>query len=342
MSAERVLLVGGSGQVGRALQAWWRAHRPTVMVEAPSSRALSLEHPAAVAAAVHALRPAVVVNCAAYTRVDDAEQEPARAAAVNAEGAGALAAAAAAVGARLVHLSTDYVFDGRSGAPYAPDAPTNPLGVYGRTKRAGELAVLAAHPGAVVLRTAWVHSATPPNFVATAVRRLREGRVMRVVSDQVGTPTRAATLARVIDAVVRGGRGEGEVLVGGSVSVSVGVGELGGVLHATDSGVASWYDVACAVYELLGARGALGDGAGVVPVPTSEVVRPAPRPVMGVLDCHATWRALGFAPPHWRVGVAATVDELLGELRGALPGELPGELPAARDGDTAPRGGAHG
>jgi hypothetical protein len=100
--------------------------------------------------------------------------------------------------------------------------------------------------------------------------------------------------------------------------------------------------VACAVCELLADRGALGAGAGVVPVPTSEVVRPAPRPVMGVLECHATWRALGFAPPHWRVGVAATVDALLGELRGALPGELPGELPAARDGDTAPRGAAHG
>jgi dTDP-4-dehydrorhamnose reductase len=298
----RLLLLGGTGQVGRALQRHWEHTRAPWAVLAPASRELSLEHPASLAAAVRAWRPAAVVNCAAYTRVDDAEGDAPRARVVNAEAPGALAEAAAEIGARLVQLSTDYVFDGRGGAPYAPHAPTNPLSVYGRTKCDGELAVLTAHPAAVVLRTAWVHSPTPPNFVATAVRRLREGATMRVVDDQVGTPTRAATLARVVEGVL---------------AAMDGPSPLAGIVHATDAGVASWYDVACAVRERLLERGdagadALGD---VLPVPGSEVSRPAPRPAVAVLNCHATWEALHLTPPHWRVGVAATVDELLAAAR---------------------------
>ncbi len=293
----RLLLLGGTGQVGRALQAHWQHARASWELLTPTSRELSLEHPAQVADAVRALRPAVVVNCAAYTRVDDAEGEPWRARVVNAESPGVLAEVTAQMGARLVQLSTDYVFDGRGGAPYAPQAPTSPLGVYGRTKREGEVAVLAAHPAAVVVRTAWVHSCTPPNFVATAVRRLREGGTMHVVDDQVGTPTRATTLARVVDGVL---------------TAMEGASPMAGMVHATDAGVASWYDVACTVRELLLARGAANVGA-VVPVPSSQVTRPAPRPAVALLDCHATWRALGFTPPHWREGVASTVAELLGD-----------------------------
>jgi dTDP-4-dehydrorhamnose reductase len=302
-TTRRILLLGGTGQVGRALQARWQHTRAPWEVLAPTSRELSLEHPAPLADAVRAMRPSAVVNCAAYTRVDDAEGEPARARVVNAESPGVLAEVAAKMGARLVQLSTDYVFDGRGGAPYAPQAPTNPLSVYGRTKREGEMAVLAAHPAAVVLRTAWVHSRTPPNFVATAVRRLREGATMRVVDDQVGTPTRAATLARVVDGVL---------------AAMDGASPVAGIVHATDAGVASWYDVACAVRERLLARGDTGPDAlgDVLPVPGSEVSRPAPRPTVAVLNCHATWEALQFTPPHWRTGVGATVDELLGEAHG--------------------------
>ncbi|MBU6367487.1 MAG: dTDP-4-dehydrorhamnose reductase [Gemmatimonadetes bacterium] len=292
------LLLGGTGQVGRALQACWRTTPGSWDVDAPPSAQLSLQDPEAVAAHVRRTRPALVVNGAAYTRVDDAESHPDVARVVNAEAPGMLARAAAAVGARLVHLSTDYVFDGRGGAPYRPDAPTTPQGVYARTKRDGERAVLEACPGALVVRTAWVHSATPPNFVATAVRVLMQGAVMRVVDDQVGTPTRAAQLAEVVDALLAAMEGDPTVA---------------GIMHATDAGVASWYDVACAVLERLGELGLAPATAGVVPVTTAEFPRPAPRPAVAVLDCHATWARLGRTPPHWRVGVRATVDELVGE-----------------------------
>jgi dTDP-4-dehydrorhamnose reductase len=291
-----ILLLGGNGQVGRALQARWRESPGEHLVDAPPSSALSLLDPAAVAAHVRRTRPALVVNCAAYTRVDDAESHPEEARRVNAESPAALAQAAAQVGAPLVHLSTDYVFDGRGGAPYPPCAPTTPQGVYARTKRDGEVAVLAAHASALVVRTAWVHSATPPNFVATAVRVLTQGAVMRVVDDQVGTPTRAAHLARVLD---------------GMLAAMDADPAWAGIVHATDAGVASWYDVACAVLERLAERGVAPATAGVVPVPTAEFPRPAPRPPVALLDCHATWSRLGHTPPHWRVGVRATVDELV-------------------------------
>jgi dTDP-4-dehydrorhamnose reductase len=295
-----VLLLGGNGQVGRALQARWRETPGQHLVDAPPSTALSLLDPTAVAAHVRRTRPALVVNCAAYTRVDDAEAHPEEAQRVNAESPGALAQAAAQVGARLLHVSTDYVFDGRGGAPYAPQAPTTPQGVYARTKRDGEVAVLAAHPSALVVRTAWVHSATPPNFVATAVRVLSQGAVMRVVDDQVGTPTRAAHLARVLDG-----------LLDGMLAAMDANPAWAGIVHATDAGVASWYDVACAVLERLAELGQAPATAGVVPVPTAEFPRPAPRPAVALLDCHATWTRLGHTPPHWRVGVRATVDEVV-------------------------------
>jgi dTDP-4-dehydrorhamnose reductase len=195
-------------------------------------------------------------------------------------------------GARLIHLSTDYVFDGSAHSPYGAESPAEPLNVYGSTKREGERRVLASGADSAVVRTAWLHSRGGTNFVRTTLRVLGEGRVMRVVDDQIGTPTRARHLAHALWRIVeRPG--------------------LRGMLHFTDCGVASWFDVATAIMDALGEAGRLPPGADVVPIKTTEYPAPARRPLYSVLDKHDSWRAIGYTPPHWRHGVVATVHELL-------------------------------
>jgi dTDP-4-dehydrorhamnose reductase len=211
---------------------------------------------------------------------------------VNALGPGHVAAAARAAGARVVHVSTDYVFGCDAGAPFAPDAAPAPHGVYATTKRLGELRLLAECPEAVIMRTAWVHGGHGSHFVRTAVRALRDCGGMEVVDDQLGTPTRVQHLARALWMTAQ----------------RAGTGEL---LHFTDCGVASWYDVAQCVRETMVAAGALHEDALVVPVPTQRVRRPAPRPRCGVLDKHASWATLGWTPPHWRDGVITSTLEVL-------------------------------
>jgi dTDP-4-dehydrorhamnose reductase len=234
----------------------------------------------------------VIVICAAWTAVDDAESNREEAFAVNAEAPGELGRIATEAGARVVHVSTDYVFDGEGGAPYAPNAPSGPLGVYGASKLEGERRLLDACTDATVVRTSWLHSGGPGNFVATAVTLLRAGTPMEIVDDQIGTPTRADHLARALWLVARESRSAG-------------------VLHFTDAGVASWYDVGICVLEVLRSEGLASDGVGVTPVGSDRFPRPARRPRCGVLDKHASWEFIGWVPPHWRVGVIASTGELL-------------------------------
>jgi dTDP-4-dehydrorhamnose reductase len=231
---------------------------------------LDVRDPAAVATAVDGHD--VVVNCAAFTAVDDAEEREGEAFAVNALGAAHLAAACAGTGARLVHVSTDYVFAGDSTEPYAEDAPPAPRSAYGRTKAAGEWAVRAHLPGRHwILRTAWLYGEHGGNFVRTMARLEAQREVVDVVDDQTGQPTWSLDVA-------------------GRIADVVAAGAPSGTYHATASGGTTWFGLARATFELLGA-----DPGRVRPVTSAEFPRPAPRPAWSVLG-HGGWAAAGLAP----------------------------------------------
>lgn len=285
----RALIFGGSGQVGRALQ---DTAPPSAIVIAHDVHETDIRDADAVRRAVHDARPDAIINCAAFTNVDGAESRGDDAFRVNAEAPGTIAEVAERASVRLVHISTDYVFDGAGHQPYSPDASAGPINVYGATKLDGERRVLARSSRSVVVRTAWVHSGAGSNFVRTAVRVLGSGQVMRVVDDQIGTPTRARHLAHALWRIVA--QPEGERL-----------------LHFTDAGVASWFDVAVAVMDALGEAGRLPPGADVTPIASDEYPTPARRPQYTVLDAHACWRRISYTPPHWRHGVVASTHELL-------------------------------
>lgn len=228
----------------------------------------------------------VVFNAAAWTNVDAAETEEEAAYAANAAAPAHLALAAESVGALLVHVSTDYVFPGDATQPYEVDAPTAPRSAYGRTKLAGELAVLAAAPSAYVVRTAWVYGATGGNFVKTMARLERERETVSVVDDQRGSPTWSRDLAA------------------GLVELAT-VAPAPGVYHCTNAGDCTWFDFARAVFEELGA-----DPARVTPCTTADFPRPAPRPAYSVLSDRA-WRAAGLTPLRpWREALRAAFADL--------------------------------
>lgn len=282
-----LFLTGAQGQLGRALQALAPASLRVVATDLPD---LDITNETAVRAAIAAARPTVVINCAAHTAVDVAEKEEALSEAINARAPALIAAAARAAGARMIHVSTDFVFDGARSTPYPPEAVPNPLGVYGRTKREGELAVLAADPGALVVRTAWVYAAQGRNFVHTMLRLMRERGAVSVVADQIGTPTWATTLARALLALDEAG--------------------ATGVHHVTDAGAASWYDFAVAIAEEALALGLLPAMPVVTPIRTQDYPTPAARPAYSVLDKSSTWALLGAPAPHWRDSLRAMLSEL--------------------------------
>ena len=273
----KALIVGAGGQLGRSLAASVPAEMEAVAL---GSDALDIGDGRAVAAAIATYAPDLVLNAAAYTAVDRAETDEAAAARVNIAAVAYLAAATARAGARLVHVSTDFVFDGTASRPYAPTAPTAPLGVYGRTKLAGEA---AAGTDALIVRTAWVYAPAGHNFVRTMLRLMAERPEVRVVADQIGTPTYAPGLARALWRLASAG--------------------AQGVHHYTDSGVASWYDFAVAIQEEALPLGLLARAVPVIPIVTADYPTPARRPHYSVLDTRATSAALGEVPPHWRTNL---------------------------------------
>ena len=286
------LVTGAGGQVGRTLSE--RAPEGARVV-AYSSAQLDVTDRAAVREALLRDRPGVVIHAAAYTAVDAAEAEATRAEAVNVQGTMHVAEAAKAAGARLIYLSTDFVFDGASGRPYLPSDPTNPLGVYGRTKRDGEReAQRILGDAALVMRTAWVYSWHGTNFVRTMLALMAQRPEVGVVADQVGTPTWASSLAD-------------------AVWVATSRPDLHGVLHWTDAGVASWYDFAVAVQEEALALGLLPRAVPVRPLRTDEYPARARRPSFSVLEKHAAWTALGLPARHWRENLRRMLRELAGE-----------------------------
>ena len=278
------------GQLHRALLAGAPEGVEAVALRGADGGRLDIADREAVLRAVDELRPDAIVNAAAWTAVDLAEAEPERARAVNADGPAHLAEAARAHGAHLVQVSTDFVFGAGDGTPFAEDAPTAPLGVYGATKRDGELAALDGAPGAAVVRTAWVHSAGGSNFVLTMLRLMGERDALSVVADQVGAPTRAGSLADALWRTLER--------------------RAAGTLHWSGAGVASWYDFAVAIAEEGAARGLVPRGVRVSPIPASDYPTPAARPAFGVLSMVRTRAALGLEPEHWRAGLRTTLDEL--------------------------------
>lgn len=283
-----VLLTGAGGQLGRELQLAAPAGLTLVSL---GRGALDISKPTEVRRVFDEVRPAWVLNAAAYTAVDRAETEEALALRINAEGAGNLAAACVTHGAGLVHVSTDFVFDGESSHPYAPDATPAPLGAYGRSKLEGERAVLAAHPEALIVRTGWVYSRFGSNFVKTMLRLMAERDSLSVVCDQVGTPTWARGLAQILWAAVDRPR-------------------LQGIYHWSDAGVCSWYDFAVAIAEDALAVGLLPRTPEVRPIPASDYPTAARRPAYSVLNKQQSWRDLAVAPIHWRVQLRAMLQDL--------------------------------
>lgn len=283
----RVLVTGAGGQLANELEG--RAPVDGEVV-ALSETELDICDAGAVAAAVARHRPRWIFNAAAYTAVDRAESEVETAYRVNRDGAAILARAAVDAGAKFVHVSTDFVFDGQTSRAYRPADPAVPLGVYGASKLAGEKAVAEAAPDALIVRTAWVYSPWGGNFLKTMLRLFGERGEVRVVADQIGTPTSASTLADTLWALAKAG--------------------ASGVFHCSDAGVASWYDFAQAIAEDAFSLGMLGAQVRVVPIATSDYPTPARRPAFSVLDKSGTWTLLGAPAPHWRVAMRDVLARL--------------------------------
>jgi dTDP-4-dehydrorhamnose reductase len=281
----RVLVLGGGGQVASAVAATPAQHHVVVRTRAE----LDIGDEKAVARALTETAAEWLVNAAAYTAVDLAEDQPAQAMAVNDTAVGVLASAASATGCRLLHLSTDFVFDGKSNRAYLPDDQTNPLSVYGVSKLGGERQVLNGAGSGIVLRTAWVYAAAGRNFALTMLRLMREKEQVSVVCDQIGTPTWAASIAAAIWGLME----EGTPC---------------GVYHWTDLGVASWYDFAVAIQDEALARGLLSRAVPVIPIASAAYPTRARRPTFSVLDTASTRALIRVPARHWRHNLRTMLD----------------------------------
>jgi dTDP-4-dehydrorhamnose reductase len=289
-----VLVFGAGGQVGRELvgQAW-----PAGLAAVGLDRAAGdVTDAAAVAAAVARVRPALVVNAAAYTAVDKAEQDQARAWAVNRDGPAILAAACARHDVPLIHLSTDYVFDGLKPTAYVEDDPVCPIGVYGASKEAGEAAVRAALPRHVIVRTAWAFGVHGHNFVKTMLRLGAERPTLGVVADQRGCPTEAADIARAIARIAAN-------LMGAPAPA------LLGTFHNAGPPAITWHGFAEAIFARAARHGRAAPA--VTAITTAEYPTPARRPPNSMLDCAKLQRVHGVAPCDWPAALARVVDALM-------------------------------
>ena len=286
----KVLLTGAAGQLGHALQASTPAEISLIATSrngGDGRLALDLADADACHAVVQEHRPEWVLNAGAYTAVDKAESEPELANAVNAAAPAAFATALEALGGRLLQISTDFVFNGSQGSPYQPEQSKTPLGVYGASKAAGEDAILGVFKDearAHILRTSWVMGPVGKNFALTMLRLHRERETLGVVSDQLGCPSSTINLATACwQSIKRASQGN-----------------LPTVMHWSDAGAASWYDVSVAVGELGQELGLLDTPALVQPIQTSDYPTPAARPSYSLLDCSGTRKALQLDAEHWR------------------------------------------
>jgi dTDP-4-dehydrorhamnose reductase len=290
----KILILGSNGQLGRELQraAW---PQPAVLLPYDLDR-VDIAVPGAAAALIDEHRPDLAVNAAAYTAVDKAESEPDAAFAANARAPGYLAQACAPRAIPLVHISTDYVFDGTKEAPYVESDSTGPLSVYGRSKRDGEAAVRDSLPRHLILRTSWVYSVFGGNFVKTMLRLGAERSQLRVVADQTGAPTAACDLAGWIAQMA-------PAAVSGRAPY--------GTYHACNGGETSWCGFAEAIFADVKQR--TGRSVAVTPIATAEYPTPARRPINSRLDCSLLQQEFGIVPRPWQEALQDVLDELAGQ-----------------------------
>jgi dTDP-4-dehydrorhamnose reductase len=284
----RALITGSSGQLGVELL---KTAPHGIEVVGLSHSEGDITDPRRLEEAFGTHRPSVVINAAAYTDVDASETHPELAEAINATGAGNVARAATKVGARTIHISTDYVFDGRRTTPYTPDAGTNPLNVYGKTKLAGEKATLAESPAALIVRTAWLYAPTGKTFLTRTVETLRSGVGPKLIDDKWGSPTLSTDLAEVLWMCVTNQ-------------------SIGGTYHFANAGSVSRYDIGCEIRRLLLQASPDSHLPDVIPVSTAEYKDAAPRPVHSALDSSALLRRLSLAPRDWKVALAEAMSHL--------------------------------
>lgn len=303
----RILLLGANGQVGRSLQRPLAdlgevicATRDGRLDGGGVALAADLGDPASLALALDAAAATVIVNAAAYTAVDRAESEPDRADRINHRAVGEIGVWAASHGAAVVHYSTDYVFDGRGDRPYREDDPVAPLGVYGRSKQAGEQALQASGAEQLILRTAWVYAAHGHNFLRTMLRLAGEREELRIVADQIGSPTPAGLIAGTTAALLARWRR----LPAGERATAQ------GIYHLTAAGACSWFDFAQAIFDRAQAAGLLPRRPRVVPIASVDYPTPAQRPAWSVLGCERLQTRFGLHLPAWEQGLREVVDAL--------------------------------
>ena len=291
----KILILGRDGQVGTALTS---ILAPLGEIFAFGRAGADFSRPDDVALLVQRERPDVIVNAAAYTNVDKAESEAELATLVNATSPGRIADAAAQIGARLIHISTDYVFDGENPVPYLEDDPTLPINVYGRSKLEGEQAITATAADHLILRTSWVHSASHSNFVGKILEAAAQRDELKVIDDQSGCPTSARLLADVI----------GRIIAMGDAGRPL----PGGIYHLAADGETTRYEYARFIIEEARRRGAKLKVERILPVPSSTFPTPAQRPKNSHLSTHKLRAALGYDLPGWRDDVTPTIAGLVG------------------------------
>ena len=287
MASQKILITGANGQLGnefRALSNRYPEHAFIFLTR----QELSIADATNVTEVLQQHHPDWVVNCAAYTAVDKAESEKDIAMSVNAEAAGVLASVCAELNAKFIHISTDYVFDGSSAAPYREDASTGPINTYGLTKLRGEQLVLEKNPDAIIIRTSWVYSCFGNNFVKTMMRLMSERESINVVSDQVGSPTYAGDLANAIMQIIESGNAK----------------NASGIFHYSNEGQISWYEFAQAIKELTGSN------CNVNPIPSSQYPTPAKRPQYSLLDKTRIRSVFHLDIPHWKESLEKCVGGL--------------------------------
>jgi dTDP-4-dehydrorhamnose reductase len=291
----KIVVVGADGQVGQELQ---RVLRPLGELHLFNRQSLDLSQPDLIAQIIETIQPNIIVNAAAYTAVDKAESEPELAHVINAIAPTQLAKSAQALNASLIHISTDYVFDGTKGSPYQPSDLTHPMSIYGASKLKGEEGIQENCDRYYILRTAWVYgSYGKSNFVKTMLRLGADRTELKVVADQVGTPTWARSIAEAIATLIN--------TLDSTPAPS-------GIYHFTNSGVASWYDFAIAIFEEARSLGIPLKIEQVVPITTADYPTPAKRPSYSVLSLQEIMPILGGAPLHWRMALRHMLQEWQG------------------------------
>jgi len=292
-----ILLIGSNGQVGTELKNTLLSNSNNYQVIAYARPEIDLNQPDNLRQIIRETNPEIIINAAAYTAVDKAESEPEIAHTVNAIAPQIIAEESQKLGSFLIHLSTDYVFNGNHNYPYQETDITNPLSVYGKTKLAGEIAIQKTCPNHhIIIRTAWVYGTYgKSNFVKTMLRLGQEKPEIRVVTDQIGSPTWSQDIAFTIQQIIP--------------QLTA---EITGIYHYTNSGVASWYDFAIAIFEEAEKLGFPLKIEKIIPITTPEYPTPAKRPAYSILACDKISRILGTYPPHWRQRLRLMLKELQG------------------------------